>query len=404
VTRSCVKPSGSPVCCIASWRSYLTLQRWLVSADQVPGNPVFIPATRGFVPKRARPATDAANLSGMRLLDQLAQCERPFIVRNTISGQLTTLSGARELGAEVRQCQLRYVLDDELTRLCTALAYSKGARTLDCADLLHVPAQSVWVEWCEAPWQRELLQFGFPSPSEGVDLPGRRGALIRASRDGRRGVIRVGWMVGPVEQEPVVSPMEAYFDFDTEEGAAPEPPEDYELTRHEHRVADRSAAGADILSRCFRFRLQRSWAQYYTESPLTAGARVALDRHNLSQLAPAIPVILAFFLLLAARGGLPVHHAPLERLNRARAAAKKRPLLDHVAVSAPIFKSDQPSRQDDDLYVGRRRPRLHHVRGHLVRRGNQLFWRVPHLRGHATFGAVRGRTVTWTFNSEAEHG
>jgi hypothetical protein len=335
----------------------------------------------------------------MRLLDQLAQCEHPFIVRNTISGQLTSLSGARELGAEVRQCQLRYVLDDELTRLCTALAYSKGARTLNCVDLLHVPAESVWVEWCEAPWQRELLQYGFPCPSGDVDLPGRRGALIRSGRNGRRGTIRVGWALGPVDQEPIVSPMEAYFDFDTEEGEAPEPPQNHEPTLGEHRVVDRLATGADLLSRCFRFRLQRSWAQYYATSPLTADARAAVDLHNISQLAPAIPVVLAFFLLLATRGSLPIRHASLERLNRARVLANKRPLLDHVEIRAPIFKSDEPTRQDDGPSTGRRRPRLHQVRGHLVRRGNQLFWRVPHLRGHATFGSVHGRTVTWTFNA-----
>jgi hypothetical protein len=42
------------------------------------------------------------------------------------------------------------------------------------------------------------------------------------------------------------------------------------------------------------------------------------------------------------------------------------------------------------------------VRGHLVRRGSQLFWRVPHLRGSARQGSVRTRTVTWTF--EGSHG
>lgn len=340
----------------------------------------------------------------MRLVDLLGHYERPFVVRNTVTGELAYLSGARELGAEVRQCQLRYVLDDELTRLCTALAYSKGVRSLACADLLHVPGKSVWVEWCEAPWQRELLKYGFPSPNGGVDLPGRRGALIRASQDGRRGLIRAAWAMGRGDQEPLASAVEAYFDLDTEEGGTPEPPEDHDSTQHEHCVVDHSAAGADLLSRCFRFRLQRSWAQYYSKSSLTAQARGALERHNLGQLAPAIPVLLAFFLLLATRGGLPVRYAHLDRLNRARALAKKPLLLDHIEVHAPIFRNTELAYHEDGLGVGRRRPRLHHVRGHLVRRGNQLFWRVPHLRGHAASGSVRAPTVTWTFSSEAEHG
>jgi hypothetical protein len=33
------------------------------------------------------------------------------------------------------------------------------------------------------------------------------------------------------------------------------------------------------------------------------------------------------------------------------------------------------------------------VRGHLVRREDRVFWRVPHLRGSAARGMVRSRTV-----------
>jgi hypothetical protein len=33
-----------------------------------------------------------------------------------------------------------------------------------------------------------------------------------------------------------------------------------------------------------------------------------------------------------------------------------------------------------------------------VRRGSQLFWRVPHLRGSWRAGVVRTRTVTWTMD------
>jgi hypothetical protein len=31
-----------------------------------------------------------------------------------------------------------------------------------------------------------------------------------------------------------------------------------------------------------------------------------------------------------------------------------------------------------------------------VRRGNKIFWRIPHLRGNSRAGAIRTRTVTWT--------
>jgi hypothetical protein len=42
-------------------------------------------------------------------------------------------------------------------------------------------------------------------------------------------------------------------------------------------------------------------------------------------------------------------------------------------------------------------PRLHHVRGHIVRREDRIFWRKPHLRGDASQGQVRSRTVCLSF-------
>jgi hypothetical protein len=40
---------------------------------------------------------------------------------------------------------------------------------------------------------------------------------------------------------------------------------------------------------------------------------------------------------------------------------------------------------------------LHHVRGHIARRGDKVFWRLPHLRGSARLGVVRSRTVQLSF-------
>src|SRR6202040_3572970 len=98
------------------------------------------------------------------------------------------LTNAAAFAQDINKCATRYVLNDELTRLCTALAYSKGASTLACADLLHVPAERVWVEWCEAPWLAELIRFGFKTDEQ--SFGGRRGALIQSSATGRRGLIR----------------------------------------------------------------------------------------------------------------------------------------------------------------------------------------------------------------------
>jgi hypothetical protein len=113
----------------------------------------------------------------MRLADRIAQCRTPFIVENTKDGSVTQLNSATAFSKEIDSCATRYVLSDELTRLCTALAYSKGAGTLACADLLHVPAERVSIEWTEAPWLNELARYGFKSPVDAAHS-GRRGVFI----------------------------------------------------------------------------------------------------------------------------------------------------------------------------------------------------------------------------------
>jgi hypothetical protein len=102
-------------------------------------------------------------------------------------------------------------------------------------------------------------------------------------------------------------------------------------------------------------------------------------------------------LLLVTRPGLPRRPLMLERLNKARARSGKAALLEQIEVFAPIL-SEYKCGSDRASEASRRTRRLHHVRGHLVRRGSTLFWRVPHLRGNARAGTIRTRTVTWQFD------
>jgi hypothetical protein len=333
----------------------------------------------------------------MRLADRVAQCRTPFIVQSDTDKALTHLNGASDFATDVARCPIRYVLSDDLTRVCTALAYSKGARNLACADLLHAPAQHIWVEWCESAWLSELQRYGMqtgdkPAPS------GRRGALIRSSPSGRCGLIRTFWSVGETELDVLASSMEAYFDLDAEPGEEPAAPD--------HRdapaicVFDGVHQDTDLLRCYFRFRYERTWAEYYQRAMLHPDRAEAIARHALGTIAPDIPMLLAFFLLLSTRTGLPRRVQSLARLNRARLHAGKVPLLDHIEVTSPLMRESFAS-GSDALSAGRRAPRLHHVRGHIVRRGSQLFWRVPHLRGSARSGVVQTRTVTWTIERPA---
>jgi hypothetical protein len=334
-------------------------------------------------------------VAGVNLVDCVAQCHAPFVVRQGASGDLAVLNNTADYAPVVTRCPLRYVLTDELTRLCAELAYSRGARALACADLLHVPAETLWVEWCNEPWKRALQQYGFPSTGSGSVSVGRRGALIRSSPEGRRGLVRTFWNV---EAEALASSIEAYFDFDTPDGEDPEPPERVpQSAANAGKVHDDARAGDDLLARCFRFRYERSWSDYYQRAALSSDQSHALWRHALGTIAMDIPLLLAFFLLLAARSGLPQQPVALARLNRQRRHSGKPPLLDHIEVRAPVLPDYRDGHREESQGA-RRSPRLHHVRGHLVRRGSQLFWRVPHLRGRARSGLLQSRTVVWTFD------
>jgi hypothetical protein len=328
----------------------------------------------------------------MRLADRIAQCSTPFIVQNTKTGRLTHLNNAATFSKEIASCATRFVLSDELTRLCTALAYSKGANTLACADLLHVPAERVWVEWAEAPWRNELARYGLKDSVES-GCSGHRGVFIQSTPQGRGGLLRTFWTPGKSEDDVLSSSMEAYFDFDAEER---EEPEVFDREIPSSICVSDIGAKADVLLRCFRFRFERSWKEYYEEGQFTPAQSSALIHHALGTLAIDIPMVLAFFLLLVTRPGLPRRPLMLERLNTVRAKVGKPALLDQVEVHSPILPEYQPGYSQASAGL-RRRSRLHHVRGHLVRRGAKLFWRVPHLRGSAAAGPIRTRTVTWEF-------
>ena len=330
----------------------------------------------------------------MRLADRIAQCRTPFIVENTKDGSITHLNNAAAFSKDIDSCATRYVLSDELARLCTALAYSKGARTLACADLVHVPAERVWVEWAEAPWRDELARYGFKNP---VASPGcgRRGVFIQSTPQGRRGLLRTFWADGESELHVLSSSMEAYFDFDAAEGENPQA-----LDRQQRSafcVSDNVVGAADILRRCFRFRFERTWQDYYEKAQLTRIQATALSHHALGTIAIDIPVLLAFFFCPFDSSGPAASTSMLERLNKARARSGKVALLEQVEVFARCCLST-------DLSAAT-------VQSHLDERAGfttceaiscgaltRLFWRVPHLRGHARAGSIRTRTVTWQFD------
>jgi hypothetical protein len=157
-------------------------------------------------------------------------------------------------------------------------------------------------------------------------------------------------------------------------------------------------AALDVLLSHACFRLDPAWASYYRAADLTESQQLVVLREVLGTMAFDMPMILALFLLFAAKDGLQRRAADLERLNRARGRSGKRALLEHIEVRAPVALAYQCPVSPAASANRRRAPRLHHVRGHIARRGDRVFWRLPHLRGDARLGVVRSRTVQLSFH------
>jgi hypothetical protein len=322
----------------------------------------------------------------MRLLDLIAQ-GRTELTRID-DGQ--SLPGAERFQDAVRHCPLRYVLADELARCATQMAFSDGDRLTSCLDLIHVPAQSLWIEWIDATVRSEFPTLDvniFP----GSDGAQRAGALLTASSNGRAGEIRTFWSTRA--ELAYVSPVVVRFNLDgaRDDSVSTDPVNGSGWAT----VTALVESGLEEFLEHLRFYFDEEWAAYYRDRCKSREMRDAVLRSNLLTCAFDPPMLFAFLLMLSARGALPQRIIAVDKLNRARQRAGKPPLLEHIEVSAPLYSStaSMPGMRG----LERRSPRLHHVRGHMVRRGAAVFWRVPHLRGSARLGQVRTRTVELSF-------
>jgi len=335
----------------------------------------------------------------MRLLDKVAQSRSPMlIVPASGTGPLISATGPADFATEVAACPLRYVLADDLTRTAAELAFSEGDRLASCLDLLRIPAASLWVEWNDEVHQRVLHESG-SSQTRPERAAGRQvGLLVRACEGGCEGLVRTFWSDGPAGtcDEVTLSPLETHVHL----ADGPEGRRRADASQRSDlvRVTDAADAGVNALLDCTRFRFDDRWAHYYRTAVTAPSVREGVLNESLEAVARDVPLLLAFLLLLNARDA--TRSARIERrgINRKRAVAGKSPLLDHIEIRASL--DSVASVPDGDGDGGSRRPaRIHHVRGHIVRRGLNVFWRSPHVRGRATLGSIRTRTVCLAFNA-----
>lgn len=326
----------------------------------------------------------------MRLLDHVAQCASPFLVRQ-FDGGLWRLTGPSDYARAVAACPLRYVLSDQLVCSCIELAYSEGAGVFGCLDLIHLPAERLWIEWSGVAL-REVLLRTMPECMGAADTAClRHGVLLSADAGGRRGSLRTFWLPVADPLNPLLAPIETLIDLDRETEASCEA--GVLLGGGAVRVCDPRSAEVDGLLECACFRLDPAWQRYYSSVVSSAAERRTVLERSLGTVAFDLPVLLALFLLMALKPGPTGQAVSTERINLKRARLGRPPLLAHIEVSCPVFAGSGSRPYREPLPPVRTGPRLHHVRGHIVRREDAVFWRRPHWRGHLRLGCVRSRTV-----------
>jgi hypothetical protein len=337
----------------------------------------------------------------MRLLDSVARCHGPLVIPSALDAAVPfEVTGPSRFAAQVAGCPLRFVLGDDLTQASAELAFADGARLVGCLDLLRMPAQNLWIEWNDEVHKRVIHETQSAANPDLATSGRKVGILLRASPNGFAAIGRTFWTDATSDEsaEVTVSPLETHFDlrgeFEQAHGMDPLSGAFVDATH------SRNFATATLLGHV-RFRFDESWADYYRPAAEHAQFLQRLITESVNSIAWDAPLILAFLLLLSAKDA--TRMAPVSRaaINRKRLANGRSPLLDHIEVNASLdaLAANEPSGESS----GRQSPRLHHVRGHLVRRDDRVFWRVPHLRGSGTRGAVRSRTVCLSFARQAGH-
>jgi hypothetical protein len=335
----------------------------------------------------------------MRLLDLIAQSCKPFIAKPHADATPMVVTGPSDFSRQIADCPLRFVIADDLTRASAELAFADGARLAGCLDLLRIPAASLWVEWSDAIHQQVIHRCGTTAQGEPGAFGRQVGVLLQAAPCGRAGTARTFWSVSNAarEFEVQMSPLETHIDLDQRFDPVTETDG---MFRGEYASLTqlRDPGLAELLQRV-RFRFDDKWLTYYAAAAPDAQSRKSAARTSLAAVAHDAPLLLAFFLLLNAKGA--TRPQPVERstLNRKRLGQDRAPLLDHVEVHASLPGYPSQENAAEGTFNTRCPPRLHHVRGHLVRREDRIFWRTPHLRGNAHQGAVRSRTVCLSFSS-----
>jgi hypothetical protein len=337
----------------------------------------------------------------MRLLDSVARCHAPLVLPSgRDSSAPFNVAGPSRFAGQVAGCPLRFVLGDDLAQASAELAYADGARLVGCLDLLRMPAPQLWIEWSDEVHKRVIHETEATSEFDSAATGRKVGILLRASPDGLTAIGRTFWADAAADEyaQVTLSPLETHFDLS---GAFEQLKSTDALSGGFVDATDGGNPATASLLGHVRFRFDESWADYYREAAGDSEFKRRLIVESIDSIAWDAPLILAFLLLLSAKDATRQALVSRAAINRKRLANGRSPLLDHIEVNASLDAVSSAESSGDGS--GRQSPRLHHVRGHLVRRENRVFWRVPHLRGSGSRGTVRSRTVCLSFARRSAH-
>ncbi len=272
-----------------------------------------------------------------------------------LAGRKWVFPGAVAYSDRLIDCPARYVLGQDVQQACCQLAEGAADLLNPANPRLRAMQPDMWIEWAEA----------------GQDgLPGARiGVLVDAAANGRAGQLRLFWTTSAGVD---VAQASIWFDFDR-------PVDGRERGLAGYALDQLPAAFADLRPH-LSIVVDDAWAVYFRASALGVSGLPEAARQCGEALWPDVIRGLAFFLLMCSR--VPVSQRPVARgrLNIQRARAGKPALLDHVEL-----RLGDPLSAHSGAGAGasmmRKYPRLHVVRGHLVRRQNNVFWRAAHIRG-----------------------
>jgi hypothetical protein len=335
----------------------------------------------------------------MHLLDSVAACHVPLKLAGR-NAPPREVAGPSRFAAQLAACPTRFVLGDDLTRASAELAFADGARLVGCLDLLRMPAPHMWIEWNDEAHKRVIHEARAVADFDAAAAGRKVGILLRASANGLTAIGRTFWAGQASEcAEVILSPLETHIDLRGEFANAADT-HDVLAGGFLDATDGGNSATASLLDHV-KFRFDESWAGYYRDAASDADFKRRLITDSVDSIAWDAPFIIAFLLLLSAKDATRLSAVSRAAINRKRLAHGRMPLLDHVEVNASLDVVATPERPSD--LGGRHSPRLHHVRGHLVRREQRVFWRVPHLRGSAARGAVHSRTVCLAFARKGDH-